>query len=162
MRWLRSHWTQLAFLALVLVLIRLLPADATISAQGQARVIDGDSLVVNGVEIRLRDVDAPEGRQICQRGGQVWACGQEATKKLAARIGGRTVQCSGTEYDQHDRLLGVCHIGEDELNEWLVAEGWAVALGSHKAAEARARSEGRGIWQGSFMRPSAWRKANGN
>ena len=162
MGWIRSHWTQLAFLALVLILIRLLPADAPMSAQGQARVIDGDSLVVNGVEIRLRGVDAPEGRQTCRRGGQDWACGKQATKRLAARISGRAVQCAGAEYDKHDRLLGVCHIGEDDLNEWLVAEGWAVALDSYQAAEARARSEGKGIWQGSFQRPSAWRKANGN
>ena len=162
MRWIRSHWTQLAFLAVVRILIRLLPVDAPMSAQGPARIIDGDSLVVNGVEIRLRGVDAPEGRQMCQRDGRDWACGQEAAKRLAAKIGGRTVHCAGSEYDKHDRLLGVCRIGEDELNEWLVAEGWAVALGSYQAAEAKARSEGRGIWQGSFLRPSAWRAANGN
>lgn len=162
MRWLRKRWMHLAFLAVVLLLIRLLPADRPMSAQGQARVIDGDSLVVNGVEIRLRGVDAPEGRQMCERGGQDWACGREATRRLAARIGGRSVQCTGTEYDQHDRLLGLCRIGADDLNEWLVSEGWAVAFGGYDAAEARARSAGKGIWQGSFMRPSAWRAANGS
>ncbi len=32
---------------------------------GEAQVIDGDSLVVRGVRIRILDVDAPESGQFC-------------------------------------------------------------------------------------------------
>ncbi len=47
---------------------------------GPAQVIDGDSIRVAGIEIRLYGIDAPEFRQICMRAGHPWACGRGATR----------------------------------------------------------------------------------
>ncbi|MCB1484044.1 MAG: thermonuclease family protein, partial [Hyphomicrobiaceae bacterium] len=50
------------------------PADV----RGAARVIDGDSLYVGQNEVRLKGIDAPEGRQTCLRDGRDWDCGNAA------------------------------------------------------------------------------------
>jgi len=52
--------------ACLLALI-LLAVAASASAEA-ARVIDSDSLELAGEDIRLLGIDAPEGRQLCQRG----------------------------------------------------------------------------------------------
>ena len=62
----------------------LLAALATLD--GQARVIDGDTLVVSGQHIRLDGIDAPETKQVCQRDGD-WRCGLAATEDLQALTG---------------------------------------------------------------------------
>ena len=49
---------------------------------GPARVIDGDTLDMGGVRIRLHGIDAPESEQSCRVGGNRWSCGREATRAL--------------------------------------------------------------------------------
>jgi endonuclease YncB( thermonuclease family) len=74
-------------LALILLVIA-----ASASAE-TARVIDGDSLEVAGEDIRLIGIDAPEGRQLCQRDGLEWACGDDATAALRELVAGAEVRC---------------------------------------------------------------------
>lgn len=125
--------------------------------EGHARIIDGDSLVVGGREIRFKGIDAPEGRQQCTRNGTPWACGEEARRHLAIAIGGRPVVCNGGEADQHGRLLAVCEADGRSLNAAMVEEGYAMAYGNYGAEEQRARAAKRGLWSGEFERPRDWR-----
>ena len=134
---------------------------------GQARLIDGDSLYVDGLEIRLKNIDAPEGRQNCLRQGKVqrgkthkaenWRCGQEATKRLRQVIKRRKISCKGDHYDKHNRLLAFCSVGGLELNRWMVLEGWAVAFGDYRDEERAAKRAKKGIWSSQFQRPRTWR-----
>ncbi len=124
---------------------------------GQARLIDGDSLFVDGLEIRLKNIDAPEGRQNCQRGRKNWRCGQEATKRLRRFIKRRKISCKGDHYDKHNRLLAFCTVGGVELNKWMIIEGWAVAFGGYRAEERAAKRARKGIWSSQFQRPRTWR-----
>ncbi|MGD2006456.1 MAG: hypothetical protein PVJ90_04390, partial [Pseudomonadales bacterium] len=49
------------------------------TVRGRAQIIDGDSIRVQGVEIRLHGIDAPEGRQLCQDAqGRDYRCGDVA------------------------------------------------------------------------------------
>eukprot|EP00955_Chlamydomonas_euryale_P043964 352766-Chlamydomonas_euryale.AAC.5 len=72
----------------------LLPPAAGASSgptlQGQARVVDGDTLVVDGTRIRLFGVDAPESKQVCRDAlGKVRCNGGAAMtrRRLRARAG---------------------------------------------------------------------------
>jgi endonuclease YncB( thermonuclease family) len=129
------------------------PADIT----GEARVIDGDSLVVAGVEIRLYGIDAPEYRQYCFRRGRPWACGIDATRTLRALIASRPVACRGREEDRYGRTVATCAVDGRDLGAAMVAGGHAVAYGAYHEEERAARNAGRGIWSSRFERPADWR-----
>lgn len=150
----------LVALALIAV-VRSLPSDLPEAVNGPAFVIDGDSLEILGVRVRLYGVDAPERTQMCDRGGAYWTCGQAAAAALRDRIAGRAVQCRTHGYDKYGRILATCQVAGEELNAWLVRAGWAVAFGANMRLEAEARSAARGIWAGRFERPADWRKRHG-
>ncbi len=129
---------------------------------GQARLVDGDSLWIGHHEVRLVGIDAPEGRQTCSRDGRNWACGRAAREALAARIGGRPLTCRTQRRDQHGRVLAVCAVNGQELNRWMVSEGWAVAFGRpYRRQEREARAARKGLWSSAFERPSDWRARQG-
>lgn len=137
-----------------------LPAGAE-TVVGTAEVVDGDSLVVGGRQVRLVGVDAPEYDQGCERAGQTWSCGAEAKAQLAELVRGARVECTGAERDTHARLLAVCSAGYLELNKALVANGWALAYRRYSDAyvgeEARAKAIGAGIWGSTFVPPEEFR-----
>ena len=95
---------------------------------GVASVIDGDTIEIRGQRIRLFGIDAPESSQLCARvTGQRWRCGQQASFALADRIGRATVRCDPHDLDRYGRVVAVCFRGNEDLNRWMVANGWAVA-----------------------------------
>ena len=124
---------------------------------GAAQVIDGDSLVVAGVEIRLYAIDAPEYRQQCFRRGRPWACGVDATRTLRALIAARPVACRSREEDRYGRTVATCSVEGRDLGAAMVAGGHAVAYGAYQLEEQAARNAGRGIWSSRFDPPSVWR-----
>ncbi len=145
----------------VLAVIYLLPSGLPETLRGPAFVVDGDSLEILGSRVRLHGIDAPEGRQNCSRDGRNWACGRDAGAALRNKIHGRQVDCDPLEYDQYDRILARCHVGGENLNLWMVSEGWAVSFGAYRNEERDARNNSRGIWASEFLRPSEWRHQNG-
>jgi endonuclease YncB( thermonuclease family) len=124
---------------------------------GPAQVIDGDSIRVAGIEIRLYGIDAPESRQICKRGGHPWACGRTATRFLKALLQHRELRCRPREEDRYGRAVAVCFLGEMNVGAALVKAGQAVAFGAYQAEEREARDARRGVWASDFERPANWR-----
>ena len=92
---------------------------------GRARVIDGDTIEVGAVRIRLFGVDAPESAQRCLAGGRHWPCGEQATRALVRHIDSRSVACEERDQDRYGRIVAVCRYGGQDVNAWLVREGWA-------------------------------------
>jgi len=141
------------------------PAGAMLT--GRARAIDGDSLEIAGVNIRLSGIDAPEARQECRnRGGESYPCGREAARALAAALAGRSVTCTALDHDRYDRDVAVCTVDGRDLGELMVRAGHAIELPQHSrgryaAAEREAREARRGIWSGAFEAPVAWRRRAG-
>jgi len=153
---------------LVSVAVLLLAACDGAAAGGQtivgpARVLDGDSLEVRGRQIRLFGIDAPEGGQTClDQARRSYPCGERARAALIAKIGGSTVRCVVQDTDRYERLVAVCYRGDEDLNGWLVAEGWALAYRRYSRdyvdAEDAARRAGVGMWRGRFEKPWEYRE----
>lgn len=131
------------------------------SLSGSAQVIDGDSLRVAGRELRLKGLDAPEGRQTCQRDGRDWPCGEAAADRLRALTFRRTTTCEVVETDRYNRGLAFCKAEGEDINARMVADGMAVSFGSYSREEADARAAKRGLWSGTFEKPQDWRRRNG-
>ena len=128
------------------------------SQAGQPEVIDGDSLRLSGLSIRLKGVDAPEMQQTCERGGRSYRCGEVAKAALIDKIGGGPIECRLAGRDRYRRSLAFCRAGGDDIGGWLVQEGLAVGYGDYEREEARARDRGVGLWAGTFERPNEWRR----
>jgi endonuclease YncB( thermonuclease family) len=143
----------LALAALLAGGLAALADQPAIALAGLARVIDGDTLDIGGTRVRLEGIDAPEADQRCataDRGS--WACGRAATRHLEDQIRGAEVRCENHGHDSYGRMLGVCYVGELELNADMVREGFAWAFVKYSVryvdAEREARTLKAGIWQG--------------
>jgi endonuclease YncB( thermonuclease family) len=128
---------------------------------GRAQIIDGDSLRVGGRELRLKGLDAPEGRQSCDRQGRSWRCGEAAADRLRELTAQQTVTCEIVEVDRFERGLALCRAADIDINAQMVADGFAVSFGAYQEQEASARAGRRGLWAGTFEQPQAWRRRNG-
>jgi endonuclease YncB( thermonuclease family) len=129
--------------------------------EGRAVAIDGDSLRLNNVELRLKGIDAPEYRQTCRdQNGKDYPCGRLARRALAALVQEHDVACAETGKDRYGRGLALCRIRDHNIDiaAEMVRQGMAVAFGDFDALESEAKSARRGIWAGSFERPVEWRK----
>jgi endonuclease YncB( thermonuclease family) len=130
---------------------------------GVASVIDGDTLEIHGQRIRLHGVDAPESPQYCYLPGQKkWRCGQAAAMALDDFIGGKTVTCEQKGKDRYRRIVAVCSAAGQDINAWLVENGWALAYERYSKAyvehQKRAKTAQAGIWKSRFQKPWEWRK----
>lgn len=139
------------------------PAVGADVVTGPARVIDGDSLTVQGVRVRLWGVDAPERDQTCRHaGGVTWPCGRAAAEALRKRLGDQPVTCRRRDTDQYKRMVAVCSVGATDLGAWLLVNGWAVSywrnVPAYSELERMARASGAGLWSGSFDKPADWRR----
>ena len=92
-----------------------------------ALVTDGDTVRLAGERVRLHGIDAPESKQTCVAGGRRWRCGSEATRALARRIGGRPIACEERDRDRYGRIVAVCRVRGEDLNRWMMRQGWALA-----------------------------------
>lgn len=124
---------------------------------GHAIAIDGDSLRLNGRELRLLGIDAPEYRQTCRRGDREEPCGRLARDRLASLLATGPVSCRISDEDRYGRGLAVCETAGTDISAALVRDGWAVAYGRYDAQEDEARKAGRGVWGSRFEAPADWR-----
>ena len=68
-------------------------APARAEVAGPPRIIDGDTLAVQGRVIRLYGIDAPELGQSCRIGERAYDCGRIARTALLDLTAGVTVRC---------------------------------------------------------------------
>lgn len=128
---------------------------------GRASVIDGDTIEIRGERLRLEGIDAFESAQTCELKGKSWPCGQRAALALSDKLGTKAVRCAWEKIDRYRRALATCHIGPENINAWLVREGWALAFRRYSEAyikeEDAARIAKRGAWAGAFVAPWDYR-----
>ena len=131
------------------------------AASSNVRIIDGDTIVVDGEHMRLFGIDAPEKGQICTMNGQPQRCGPMATEALRRFIGNGPVTCERRSNDRYGRTVAVCSAAGRDLGREMVHSGWAIAFvrysNEYVEDENRARVSRRGLWEGQFERPEQWR-----
>ena len=88
-----------------ILILCLLATPALADVTGPARVIDGDTLEIQGQRIRLHGIDAPESRQLCFIDGKPWQCGKDAANALAGKIASRPVTCEDLGRDRYERII---------------------------------------------------------
>jgi endonuclease YncB( thermonuclease family) len=147
----------LAFVAALAGLAVLMRGE---DVSGRARVVDGDTLDLGGVRIRLKGLDAPELAQLCHRGGASYRCGDVARDALRD-LARPEMSCRISGEDRWRRSLAVCRVGGEDVGATLVRRGLAVAFGAYEAEERLARERRDGLWAGTFDRPAAWRRQHG-
>lgn len=132
--------------------------SATTNCFAKVRVIDGDSIVANGVETRLIGIDAPEHQQICfDEDRLAYDCGEDSKIFLKELVKGKKVVCNKIAKDIYKRDLSECFADDKNVNIELLKSGQAVLYKSknveYKRAEKEARKNKIGVWKGRFVRP---------
>jgi endonuclease YncB( thermonuclease family) len=112
-------------LALTVAMRSLSTGAAASDINEYAIVIDGDTLLIRTVSIRLTGIDAPELGQKCKRPDDVeWDCGLDAKRVLAEKIGNEPVSCRQLYIDLYDRIFARCRASNgDDLSAIMVLEG---------------------------------------
>ena len=145
-----------------ILILCLLATPALADVSGPARIIDGDTLEIQGQRIRLHGIDAPESRQLCHLDGKPWQCGKDATNALADMIARRPVTCEDLGRDRDERIIARCTVAGEDIESWMVVNGWAIAYRrfslDYVEEEAEAQAARRGIWASEFVKPWEWRR----
>jgi endonuclease YncB( thermonuclease family) len=109
-------------IALICLAGAISAGDAAERLSGRTRVIDGDTIVVAGITVRLKGIAAPE----VTHGGEAEELGGvEAAEFLHELAHDRTVVCELTGERTHGRRVGYCAIAGKDLGESVVRAGLA-------------------------------------
>jgi endonuclease YncB( thermonuclease family) len=130
---------------------------------GTARIIDGDTLALGEVKIRLHGIDAPEIAQTCSdTRGAIWTCGKWS-KATLERLATGSVTCVQKDIDRYGRIVGTCFAQNVNVNAAMVAKGAAFAYVQYSrdyvSFEVEARRMAVGVWRSRVQAPSEYRSA---
>jgi len=143
----------------VLILIFLV---CNISFADNLKIIDGDTIILNGEKIRFSGIDAPELNQTCLQGDQKVNCGIVAKKLLAEKIDKTTIECIREGKDFYKRTLAECFVNDESLSKFLVRNGYAFAYRKYSKKfikdEDFAKVNKLGMWSMKFQYPWDFRK----
>jgi endonuclease YncB( thermonuclease family) len=149
--------------AFLLLLVPSIAQAADIA--GVPKIRQGDLIQIGNRSIRLSGIDAPSVDQLClNTKGERWTCGVAARDELIKHADNKSWSCHGSQTDRRGRLLARCEVDGEDIQRWLVRNGWALAYTrfshDYNADEAEARGAKAGMWQGAFIAPWDWRVRN--
>jgi endonuclease YncB( thermonuclease family) len=132
---------------------------------GAAKVREGDQVQIGTSRIRLFGIDAPSVDQLClNTTGERWTCGVAARDELIKYAETKNWICHVNSTDRRGRSVARCEVDGEDIQKWLVKNGWALAYlrtsHDYEADEAEARAAKAGLWQGAFIAPWDWRIRN--
>jgi endonuclease YncB( thermonuclease family) len=130
----------------------------------ELKVVDGDTIHLNGEKIRFTGIDTPELKQTCINNGVKDPCGVTAKVILIEKIGDNKVECISKGKDQYKRILAECFVNKESLSSYLVRSGYAFAYRRYSKKfvpdEDYARINTIGMWSMKFDYPWEYRKNN--
>jgi endonuclease YncB( thermonuclease family) len=107
------------------VLVAALTLAASPVFAEAVRVVDGDTLKIDGVTYRLWGIDAPEAQQSC---ADDWPAGRTATEHLRTLVSDRHVTCEPRSLDRYGGTFALCRADGRDLGADMVADGHAWAF----------------------------------
>ena len=115
--------------AIFLISIFLLVFILTINdiKSQELKIVDGDTIHLNGEKIRFSGIDTPELKQTCFKDYIKNLCGLKAKQILINKIGNNTVECISEGRDQYKRILAECFVNNESLSSYLVRSGYVFA-----------------------------------
>ena len=135
-----------------------------ISLANNLKVVDGDTIVLNGEKIRFSGIDTPELKQTCLQGDEKIDCGMYAKILLVKKIGNNTPECISEGKDVYKRTLAECFVNGESLSKFLVRSGFAFAYRKYSTKfiedEEFAKANKLGMWAMTFQYPWDFRKAS--
>ena len=147
---------------LAIVVLGLLTCN--ISFADSLRIVDGDTIVLNGEKIRFSGIDTPELKQTCLQDDQEIGCGMSAKMLLVKKIGNNTPECISEGKDAYKRTLAECFVNGESLSKFLVRSGYAFAYRKYSKKfiddEEFAKANKLGMWAMTFQYPWDFRKAS--
>ena len=130
----------------------------------ELKIVDGDTIHLNGEKIRFSGIDTPELKQTCFKDDVKNLCGVKAKQILINKIGNNTVECISEGRDQYKRILAECFVNNESLSSYLVRSGYAFAYRRYSKKfipdEDYAKFNKLGMWSMEFDYPWDWRKKN--
>ena len=137
---------------------------SNISFAENLKIIDGDTIILNGEKIRFSGIDTPELKQTCLKDDQEVPCGMTAKRLLAEKIGNTTIECISEGKDAYKRTLAECFVNGESLSKFLVRSGYAFAYRKYSTKfikdEEFAKANKLGMWAMTFQYPWDFRKAS--
>ena len=153
---------KVIFLTSIFLLVFLLTIN-DIKSQ-EIKVVDGDTIHLNGEKIRFTGIDTPELKQTCIKDGVENPCGVTAKKILVNKIRNNIVKCISEGKDQYKRTLAECFVNNDSISSFLVRSGYAFAYRKYSQKfiedEDYAKANQLGMWSMKFEYPWDYRKNN--
>jgi endonuclease YncB( thermonuclease family) len=153
---------KVIFLISILSLICFLTIN-DIKSQ-ELKVVDGDTIHLNGEKIRFTGIDTPELKQTCINQGIIDTCGLTAKEILIDKISDNKVECIIKGKDKYKRTLAECFVDGESLSRYLVRSGYAFAYRKYSKKfikdEDYARTNKIGIWAMKFEYPWNYRRNN--
>ena len=133
-----------------------------ISFSDNLKIIDGDTIILNGEKIRFLGIDTPELKQTCLQGNEEVGCGMFAKMLLVKKIGNKIPNCIGEKKDFYKRTLAECFVNGESLSKFLVRSGYAFAYRKYSTKfikdEDFAKVNKLGMWSMTFQYPWDFRK----
>ena len=130
------------------------------------RVVDGDTIHLNGEKIRFTGIDTPELKQTCIKEGVINPCGVTAKEILIEKISDNQVECISEGRDRYKRTLAECFVNDESLSSYLVRSGYAFAYRRYSKKfipdENYAKANQIGMWSMDFDYPWDYRKSKKN
>jgi endonuclease YncB( thermonuclease family) len=153
---------------IVLALLIVVPIAANAAdITGVPKIRTGDQVQIGNTKVRLAGIDAPSIDQLCLNNtSERWTCGIAARDELIRHADKKTWICHMTRTDRFGRSVARCEVDGQDIQQWMVKNGWALSYvrfsHAYDGDEKEARDARAGMWQGAFIAPWDWRVRNKN
>ena len=121
-------------------------------------------IMVQGRVISLQGIQVITYKALCKDKKEEWACGKTAWEVLRDKLANAQTHCMifvNLFWTEGAPENASCWINGENLNSWLVRQGWALRkkgfeIHFHRQ-ERMAKNDQTGLWRGGFIPPDEWR-----